>query len=138
MITILSIERIWEDDYFYEIKVHAKSEFVSASTECYTNNDLINNLANNLSSFPKNFEDRFFWENGEKGDDSTTYFSLEFWCEDKLGHILIEIYMEINDGGSFDKHNCCFYLKTEIGLLNNFGKSLFKLNNKGIGYKVTL
>lgn len=135
---VLSIERIWEDVDFYEIEVIARSEIISASVKSYTTVALINELALRLATFPKKLDDRFIWENGSKGDDSTPYISLEFWCEDKLGHIIIEVYMEIDDGASYNKHNCCFFIKTEPGLLNSFGKSLVLLNEQGIGKKITL
>lgn len=135
---VLSIERIWEDVDFFEIEVTARSEIISASVKSYTTVALINELALRLVTFPKKLDDRFIWENGSKGDDSTPYISLEFWCEDKLGHIIIEVYMEIDDGASYNKHNCCFFIKTEPGLLNSFGKSLVLLNEQGIGKKITL
>ena len=135
---VLSIERIWEDVDFFEIEVIARSETISASIKSYTTVALINELALRLATFPQKIDDRFIWENGSKGDDSTPYVSLEFWCEDKLGHIIIEVYMEIDDGASYNKHNCCFFVKTEPGLLNSFGKSLVLLNEQGIGKKITL
>jgi hypothetical protein len=135
---VLSIERIWEDVDFFEIEVIARSEIISASVKSYTTVALINELALRLATFPQKIDDRYIWENGSKGDDSTPYVSLEFWCEDKLGHIIIEVYMEIDDGASYNKHNCCFFVKTEPGLLNSFGKSLVLLNEQGIGKKITL
>lgn len=135
---VLSIERIWEDVDFFEIEVIAQSEIISVSVRSYTTVALINELALRLATFPQKIDDRYIWENGSKGDDSTPYVSLEFWCEDKLGHIIIEVYMEIDDGASYNKHNCCFFVKTEPGLLNNFGKSLVLLNEQGIGKKITL
>lgn len=135
---IISIERVWEDEHFFEIEVIAKSKIAYARSKSYTTVDLINDLASRLATFPKNSDDRFLWENGTKGDKSTPFISLEFWCEDKLGHIIVEVYMELDDGGEYSKHNCCFFIKTELGLLNNFGKSLVLLNEQGIGKKVTL
>lgn len=134
----ISVERIWEDVGFFEIEVKAQSELICASVKSYTTSASINELANRLKTFPKGLDDRFIWENGTKGDDSTPCLSLEFWCEDKLGHIVIEVYLEIDDGASYNRHNCCFYLKTEPGLLNRFGKSLVLLNKQGIGRKVIL
>ena len=135
---ILSIERIWEDSDFFQIKLKAQSELICASIKSYTTASLINELCSKLSTFPKTFEDRYIWENGTKGDTSTPFVSLEFWCEDKLGHIVIEIYMELDDGASYSKHNCCFYVKTEIGQLYNFSKALAKLNECGTGQKAWL
>ena len=134
----ITIKRIWEDDDFFEIEVVAKSEFIEARINSYTTETLINELALQLACFPKRTSDRYLWENGIKGDNSTPFISLKFWCEDKLGHIVIEVYMEINDGASYDKHNCCFYIRTETELLNRFGKSLTMLNEKGIGIEITL
>lgn len=138
IIAVLSIERIWEDVDLFEIEVIAQSEIISASVRSYTTVASINELASRLVTFPQKIDDRYIWENGDKGDDSTPYVSLEFWCEDKLGHIVIEVYMELDDGASYNKHNCCFFVKTEAGLLNSFGKSLVLLNEQGIGKKITL
>jgi len=134
----LSIERVWEDNDFFEIEVVAESEIIRANMRSYTTSESIKELASKLAAFPQNYNDRYIWENGEKGDATTTFISLEFWCEDKLGHIIIEVYMELDDGASYNKHNCCFYVKTEVGLLNSFGKSLFILNECGAGKKATL
>ncbi|MDR1101572.1 MAG: hypothetical protein LBL34_04390 [Clostridiales bacterium] len=135
---MISIERIWEDDYFFQIEITAQSEIMRASVKSYTTEALLKELALRLVSFPQNFNDRYLWENGTKGDDSTPFVSLEFWCADKLGHIIVEVYMEIDDGAAYSKHNCCFFVKTEIGLLQTFGNSLFVLNERGIGKKVIL
>ena len=133
----LSIERIWEDTGFFEIEVFAQSKLASGRIKTYIPNGGLDDLALVLVSFPKNFSSRYFWEAGGKGEDPGPYVSFEFWCEDKLGHIIIEIYMDINDG-AVSKHNCCFYIKTEAGFLNKFGTSLPLLNECGIGKKITL
>jgi len=134
----LSIERVWEDADYFEIEVTAQSKFVRASVRSYTTVASINELASQLAIFPQKSDDRFIWENGTKGDDSTPFVSLEIWCKDKLGHVVIEVYMEVDDGASYNKHNCCFFIETTPGLINNFGKSLTLLNVRGIGKKVTL
>jgi len=135
---ILSIERVWEDIGFFEIEVTAQSEIIRARARSYTTEKSINDLSCRLITFPNSFDDRYIWENGAKGDATTQFVSLEFWCADKLGHIVIEVYMELDDGAPFSKHNCCFYVKTEIGLLNTFGRSLTLLNEQGIGKRVSL
>ena len=134
----LSIKRIWEDTDFFEIEVIAQSEFIRARIKSYTTEALISELASHLACFPKETNERYIWENGTKGDNSTPYISLELWCEDKLGHIIIEVYMEIDDGTSYDKHNCCYYIRTETERLNIFGRSLTMLNEKGIGKEIIL
>ena len=134
----LSIERVWEDADYFEIEIIAQSELVSANVRSYTTVGSINELSSRLAKFPQKSDERYIWENGTKGDKSTPFVSLEFFREDELGHIAIEVYMEIDDGASYEKHNCCFFIKTEIGLLNRFGKSLILLSEKGVGKKITL
>ncbi|MCL2024413.1 MAG: hypothetical protein FWG78_01350 [Coriobacteriia bacterium] len=138
MMDFLSIERVWEDIEFFEIEVVAQSETICAKTQSYTQDSRIDELASRLATFPQSPDDRYLWENGTKGDHSTTCVSLEFSCEDALGHLLIEVYMELEDGGSYETHNCCFYIRTEPDTLNRFGKSLARINERGIGKKATL
>jgi len=135
---MLTFERVWEDIDFFEIEVTAQTNIIRASVRSYTTKTLISELASKLKIFVQNSNYRFIWENGEKGDGSTPFISLEFWYEDKLGHAVIEVFMEIDDGGSYSKHNCCFYIKTEIGLLSSFGKSLLTLSEGKVGEKIAL
>jgi len=134
----LTLKRVWEDVDFYQVEIAAETSHIRACTRSYITVTQIDELASRLSTFPQNSDDRYFWEASTKGNQSTPYASLEFWCEDKLGHIIIEVYMELDDGASYDKHNCCFYLRTESGLLNSFGKSLSLLNEMGTDIVVSL
>lgn len=135
---VLSIERVWEDNDFFEIEVCAQSELIFAKVRSYTTEESISELASHLKSFPKAYGDRYKWENGSKGNGYTPFVSLEFRCANKVGHIIIEVYMEIDDCSDYDKHNCCFFIETDPGLLNEFGRSLLSLNTEGIGRKVVL
>ena len=45
---------------------------------------------------------------------------------------------QVNDGGSYSSHNCCFYINTEIGLLEKFCKKLPTLKRELLGIKVVL
>ena len=135
---ILSIELVWKDADCFEIEIIAQSELIKARVKSYTTAILINELASHLEHFSPKGDDRYIWENGTRGDNSTPFVSLEFWCEDKFGHVIIEVYMEIDDGASVDEHNCCFFVKTDIGLLNSFGQSLLTLSKQRISEKISL
>ena len=134
----LIIERVWEDADFFEIEVTAQSDIIHAKACSYTDPENIHELASRLMDFAQSYDDRCIWENGVKGDNFTPYLPLEFWCEDKLGHIIVEVYLELDDGAPYSKHNCCFFIRTELGLLNRFGKSLLSLNKPGLGKKIAL
>lgn len=63
-------------------------------------------------------------------------FSL--FRDDELGHIAIEVFAELDDGGDYSKHNCCFFVRTEYGLLMNFCDHLDQLKNGSVGCEIRL
>jgi len=134
----LEIKKAWEGDGFFEIEIYAQSACVGVRARSYTTVELINELASYLALFPDSNEVGYVWQNGTRGDSSTQFVSLEAFCEDELGHVALEAYIEIDDGASLDRHNCCFYIRTELGALNRFGRALPLLNRTGIGQKVAL
>ena len=64
--------------------------------------------------------------------------SLNFLHKDKLGHLLVEVYMELDDGGKLSIHNCCFYINTEVGLLTEFCERLPRLKKGSLEATVVL
>lgn len=64
------------------------------------------------------------------GDNTTPCVSFSFIRSDLLGHVLIQVTMELDDGAPLSEHNCCFYVKTELGLLHSFALVLPTLLNK--------
>lgn len=66
------------------------------------------------------------------------YINYGYFNKDKLGHIIIEVYAELDDGGKHSEHNCCFFVETEYGLLMNFGERLDRLKNRPAGCEVRL
>ena len=139
------IEKTWQDYDFFEIRITGISNIITASAETYTTDKSIDKLTNLIKAFIDGYADgvngcskNYLWENGEKGDQSTACISLEFYRKDNFGHIQIEIYLELDDGGKFSKHNCCFYVETELGLLEAFGRKLEKLKEQQTGAKIIL
>lgn len=132
------MERIWQDDYFFEISLHCISKSITASTEIYITDSNIDDLYNKINEFIKYPQTEILWQCGEFGDHSTPSVSFNFIPIDSLGHIQIEIFMELNDGGKLRKHNCCFYVNTNIGDLYNFSNILKKIKQPIIGTRITL
>lgn len=114
------------------------SYIIIASTKIYVTYSLIDDLVHPIKQFISGQVIETYWSNEEKGDFSTTCISFRFLPKDKLGHIFIEVYMELDDGGDYSNHNCVFYLNTEIGLLERFFERLPKLKQKSSGIKLTL
>lgn len=133
-------ERIWQDDGvdgFFEIKITAQSELACASSNIYAYDESIIDLSNRLSLFIEKPNDSFVWEIGEKGSGYTPFASFKFFYSDKMGHITIDVFMEIDDGDNA-KHSCSFYVNTELGLLEQFAQSLKRILQSVIGIKVEM
>ena len=131
----ISIERIWQEDSFFEIRARAKSQFAWVTTDVYVTDADISELANALATFPERSDSEINWQVSGMFA-KTKKLSLKVFNKDKLGHLLVEVYMVIDDSG--ENHNCCFYIQTEIGQLNTFGKNLLSVNKPVWGTKVSL
>lgn len=134
----LTFLKIWQDEFFFQIKITCSSKVITVSNEIYSSNQYIDDLYNKLKIFLNEKVTEILWENGTRGNHSTACVSLRFLHKDKLGHILIEVFMELDDGGDYSSHNCCFYLNTEIGLLERFCEKLPQLKQESLGIKVIL
>ncbi len=134
----MKFERIWQEDNFFEIKITCRAEVIAVTTQVYISDENIDELCAKLNIFLDGDDETVLWKCGTKGDDSTTCFSLAFMRSNQLGHVRIEVYMELNDGGLLSRHNCCFFINTESGLLYKFLCDLPKIKQKHIGIQVIL
>lgn len=134
----LIITRCWQDIEFFQIEIECKTELVVVRGKIYTTDDLIDELYNKIELFLSGNVDTAFWQNGTRGDTTAPCISFQFLHKDKLGHALIEVFMEINDGGTLNTHNCCFYINTEMGLLYQFKEHLLKLKTPQTGIQLSL
>ena len=138
MVDNIIITRIWQDVDFFQLEINCENEFISVTGKVYTSDDLIDDLYNKLEMFLLGQAKSTYWQNGSMGDSTTPCIRLHFLSKDKLGHVLIEVFMEIDDGGAMSAHNCCFYLNTEIGLLHQFKEKLQNLKTPLLGTQIAL
>ncbi|MBL1230536.1 hypothetical protein IW492_14995 [Enterococcus sp. BWB1-3] len=122
----IKIIKNWEDNGLLELKVEAISEYVSVNQLCYIQDTDLEENAIRIKAFSYNFTSPCYVEFGKKVGNYTPAFSLEFLPSDKRGKIKIEIDMEIADNEE-RKHRCCFYIYSEIGLVEQFGVKLFQI-----------
>lgn len=134
----IEMQKLWYDNELAQIAVVCSSAVITASAKIYVTDDLIDDLIHKIMQFLNGQVVESCWANEEKGDYSATCVSLHFLHKDKLGHILIEVYMELDDGGDYSSHNCCFYLNTEIGLLESFCNKLPQLKQETSKIRIIL
>lgn len=131
-------KKMWEDDTLMQLNVVCSSPVAMASTMIYVNNFLIDELICQINQFLDGTVEASSWANEHRGDGSTACVSFRFCKKDTLGHINIEVYAELDDGGTYTDHNCCFFVETEYGLLMDFCKKLLNLKTFPARYQVQL
>ncbi len=130
-------EKIWQDDTLIELKISANSEFVSAYQSCYIQDKKIEEAAETICNFVQNYGESCYLEFGKKEGNYTPAFSMRILPADTSGHVKIEVDIEIADNDT-RSHRCCFYVKSELGLIERLGMALKNLIVEQDGCKVSL
>lgn len=130
--------KIWQDDCLMELQVTCTSSVASVISSIYVSDYSIDELIREIKRFLYSKDETSSWASGDKGDGTIACISLRFLKKDTLGHIAVEVFAEIDDGGSYAEHNSCFFVNTEYGLLLNFCDRLVQLKDRPIGYEIQL
>lgn len=132
------LRKVWMNNDMAEVEVICSSSMATAVSKIYVCDEIIDELRREIDLFLRGCMKEGFWISGEFGNDSTACVSFRFIRKDRQGHIWVEVFMELDDGGGFDTHNCCFYVNTEYGMLMNFCKSLHYLKTNPTGFELRL
>lgn len=131
------MKKIWQDGDLIELKISASSEYVSAYQTCYIQEVKLEAIAEKISQYTFNYNDTYYMEFGNKQGNYTPAFSMCILPADMSGHVKIEVDIEIDDNDT-RCHRCCFYVQSELGLIEKLGASLKYLAKEPIGYEATL
>lgn len=126
------IEKVWQDTNIIELKITANSEYVKAYQNCYVEDVLLEEAADKISKYMKDYNNSCYLEFGNKEGDYTPAFSINILPADTTGHVKIEVDLEIADNEK-RAHRCCFYVTCELGQVERLGQSLkaVVLNDEG-------
>lgn len=133
----LTFEKIWQDETLIELKISASSEYVSAYQNCYIQDADLEKIAEKICNYTDNYTKACYLEFGKKEGNYTPAFSISFLPADMAGHVKMEVDMEIDDNDT-RAHRCCFYVNSELGLIDILGKSLKELVAGPVGESVSL
>ena len=131
-------KKIWQDNDLKEIEAVCSSPIIEAVSKIYVSDELIDELTFQIRNFLNGKIEEGLWANEIRGNMTSACLSLRFIKKDKRGHICIEVFAELDDGGNYDKHNCCFFVNTEHGLLMRFSERLARLKDCPVGYEIRL
>ena len=134
------IEKIWNDsdivnNSLFEIKLNCINEYININENVYLDNSISKKISDKIEKYIKTNKEMYYEINIKKG--YTDGFSIKILPYDNTGHILIEMKMEIADNNR-KLHYATFYIKTEIGLLENFGRKIKDIINLDIGECIKL
>ena len=130
-------KKIWQDENLIELKISANSKFVSAYQNCYIQDMKLEEIAEKILDFMGNYREACYLEFGKKEGNFTPAFSMCILPPDMSGHVKIEVDIEIADNDT-RSHRCCFYVKSELGLIEQLGIALKKLITEQDGSEVSL
>lgn len=130
--------KLWQDNDVIALKAVCSSPVATITTKIYVSNPLIDELIGQIEPFLHGDVKEGLWSNEDRGNDSTACLSLRFLRKDRLGHIITEVFAELDDGGDYTRHNCCFFVNTEYGLLMNFCERLVQLKDNPAGCEIQL
>lgn len=132
------LKKIWQDNELMQLKVICSSSVVTTSSKIFVSDSLLDELIHQINLFLDGRVEEGLWANEDRGNSTTACVSLRIIKKDKLGHVLVEVFVELDDGGDYTKHNCCFYINTELGLLMNFCNGLSQLKKNVAGFEIQL
>lgn len=134
------IEKIWNDsditnNGLFQIKLTCINEYININENFYLDKSISKKISDEIEKYIKTNKEMYYEVNLKKG--CAEGFSIKIFPYNLTGHILIEMKMEINDN-SEKLHHATFYIKTEIGLLENFGKKIKDISNLYVGESIEL
>ena len=137
----ITVEAVWQDEAYslYRWEITASSPLITAVTTVYIDTQQIQELEKTISDYLENRVSEICWEVGDKrAIFAGSYVSFRFCEKDKHGHVRIEVWMGLEDGKNLFEHNCCFYVNTELGLLDTFCRRLKSMRYAEVGKKISL
>lgn len=133
----LIFEKIYEDDSLVELRITAISEYVQAFQDCYIDKEYLNQIGEKIHEYANIYDKECYLEFGKKEGDYTPSFSMKLLPANFLGHLKIEVDVEIADNDKRE-HRCCFFVESELGLIGRLGEQLKNVANGKVGDRCSI
>ncbi len=98
---------------------------------------ILEKISEEIQNYVVNYNSPCYLEFGQKKGNYTPAFSMYILPLDTSGHTKIEVDIEIADNDA-RSHRCCFYIKSELGLIERLGLSLKGLVTASCGEEIRL
>ena len=138
MADYLEFQKTGTDEQFMLLTVTGSAQYIRATSRIYVTDQMLSELHQEMEAFLSEQDLEGYWENDVPGIGGPPCVTLRFLPQDAMGHVLVEIYMELNDGGDFLTHNCRFYIHTDRTKLQAFASALENFRNPQDGASILL
>lgn len=128
---------IWIDSNLVKLKIDACAQYVSVFQHCYVSADDLTVFSKRIIDYIDNPINECYLEFGKKNGNYTPAFSMMILPMNKNGHVTIEVDLEIDDNISRN-HRCSFFINSELGCVERFGKRLNDFIFKGVGAEIVM
>lgn len=109
-------EKLYIDGNLIELRISASSTFVSAYQNCYVDDSALKEMTDKVLNYVVHYDKSCYLEFGEKEGNYAPAFSMCILPASVTGHLKIEVDIEIDDNNK-RCHRCCFYVNSELGLI---------------------
>ena len=126
----LTFTKIWKaEEPYCELRVKGQSKYIKVYQDCYMTYKELNKTSKAIQEYCKTYNRELFFIFGELKGNYPPAFSMRILPAHKTGRLKIELDMEIDDNNE-RLHRCCFYIETELGLLEQFAKNILRIEHE--------
>lgn len=125
------------DSDLLELEITAVSKYVTAFQCCYLSASDLLSSADKIEQYLRRHHEPRYIQYGEKEGNFTPAFSMNILPADQRGHIKVEVDVEIADHPG-RSHRCLFFVETELGMIERFGKQIRSLAWAPVGASIHL
>ncbi len=133
----LKIQTVMIDGNMVELRIDAMSDYVSIHQSCYVSDSDLPLFSKRIADYISDPKSECYLEFGKKSGNYTPAFSMLILPMNRNGHVMIEVDFEIDDNPD-RKHRCSFYINSELGCIEGFGRRLAGLLVNEIGTELEL
>ena len=138
MSQFIRFQKVHREPDATELNVTAQSPVITASAKIYVTDVMLEDLQEQISAFLGEKDLEGYWENDVPGIGGPPCVTLRMLPQKNDDSVLMEIFMELNDGGSFMEHNCRFYVATNRSSLQQFSDGIPAFCSGPAGCELTL
>ena len=121
-----TVAEAWEESISLVVQAH--SQVACAVSRVTVSLPALQELRGEIQAFLQEGDLETYWESDIPGLGLTPCITMKWIPDASRDHVLLDLYMELDDGGDFSRHTCSFYIHCTRDQLKKFSEMLRKTN----------